>query len=77
MTSQVIGETARGKIRGLTDRGVSMFKGIPYGRSPDGARSRTSVLFPVWRAPVTTVTGITLAAWANAEAASRGSAFML
>jgi hypothetical protein len=31
------------------------------------------VLFPVWRTPVTAVTGITLAAWANADAASRDS----
>jgi hypothetical protein len=38
---------------------------------------RSSVLFPVWRAPVKTVTGITLAAWANADAASRGDAFIV
>ncbi|HUY18152.1 MAG TPA: carboxylesterase/lipase family protein [Candidatus Binataceae bacterium] len=38
MTSHVIAETTRGRIRGITDRGVSIFKGIPYGRSPDGMR---------------------------------------
>lgn len=38
MTTHVIAETSRGKIRGITDRGVCVFKGIPYGRSPDGAR---------------------------------------
>ncbi|HYL58957.1 MAG TPA: carboxylesterase family protein, partial [Candidatus Acidoferrales bacterium] len=34
----VIAEISSGKVRGVVDRGVSIFKGIPYGGSVDGPR---------------------------------------
>ncbi len=44
MSTNTIAETTSGKIRGFIDRGACAFKGIPYGRSPDGAQR--------WRPPM-------------------------
>ena len=37
MTNYVVAETAFGKIRGVDNNGIKIFKGIPYGASTAGA----------------------------------------
>lgn len=38
MAEHVVAETAGGKIRGIADSGVNVFKGIPYGGPAEGTR---------------------------------------
>src|SRR6185312_14266964 len=51
---------------------MSELSSVTYGYLPNTGWLRTRVLFPVWRAPMTTTTGITAAAYVRCLAAARG-----